>query len=793
MVGRRSLAVAALLAWAAAAHTQVAGRLVDSVDFSTRPGHVDISLVFGCSLRYLSHLPAANGDTLRIRLMPLPDCGTISGSMFGQTPPLDPSQMVSSMDIDQLAGNELILTIHFAHEEKFVLAPSTDGQGLRIRLLRPESRGATVRIGDEAGPPAAYAVNLESSREPVSDEAVRHAAQVAGVPAYVAEFQLGDEKWYRLRIGPFKGETDARKALRAIRGEYPKAWLAIGDDSTLTSTGAEPQSVAALPTLPQANASLMQTDIDALFAKAKSAFDHKDYAGAIPLLTKLLEQPEFPRRADAQELMGLARERSRQLAHAKAEYEEYLRRYPDGRGANRVRERLRALALAARASRTGASAGEEEESAWKFFGGVSQLYRRDTTQIDNSVQTTNATSLDAFLSDVDIVARRRGDRYDFSTRLSAGYQKDLLPDGPGDQTRISTAFVELADRDHDWRARLGRQSRNNGGLFGTFDGIYAGYQLRPRLGLNLAFGYPVERTTDSPQADRQFLGLSLDLGTFRDAWDLSVYGVNQRLSGETDRQAIGTELRYFRPGRTLVALVDYDLHFQELNNAVILGTLELPGRWLLGVNLDHRKSPSLSLRNALIGQTVTSFDDLLLTFTPAELDQLALDRSADSDLYSVSLSRPFGERWQWTLDVASFTTGSMPGSGGVDPVPDSGRDSSIGIQGLASGLFGGNDFSSIVVRHQSNSTRTSDSIGLATRFPIWGNWRFGPRLRVDRLDYSSDGSQQWLYIPTLRLELQHTRTLFELEAGAELGRRDFGGFQENTTRYYFSLGYRMNF
>jgi hypothetical protein len=145
------------------------------------------------------------------------------------------------------------------------------------------------------------------------------------------------------------------------------------------------------------------------------------------------------------------------------------------------------------------------------------------------------------------------------------------------------------------------------------------------------------------------------------------------------------------------------------------------------------------------------------------------------------------------LDVTSFSTGSMPGSGGVDPVPDSGRDNTIGIQGLASGLFGGNDFSSIVLRHESSATLNGDSLGLATRFPIWGNWRLGPRLRIDRRDYSSDGSKQWLYVPTVRLELQRTRTMFELEVGAEIGRRDFGSFEENTTRYYFSLGYRMNF
>ncbi len=77
--------------------------------------------------------------------------------------------------------------------------------------------------------------------------------------------------------------------------------------------------------------------------EAKSAFDSGDNPAAVRLLTRLIEYPEHPRRAEAQELLGLARERNGQLAHAKAEYEEYLRRYPDGPAVGRVAQRLSAL------------------------------------------------------------------------------------------------------------------------------------------------------------------------------------------------------------------------------------------------------------------------------------------------------------------------------------------------------------------------------------------------------------------------------------------------------------------
>ena len=791
---RRSAAIAALalacVGVCSSVRAQLVGRLIDAVDASERSDHIDISIIFGCGLRYMNHAPASEGDTLRLRFAPLPDCGNLSGAL-GAQPPLDGVKALRSIDVEQLTFSEVDVTLHFAASERYVLAPTADSHGVRIRLLRPESSGARILVFEKGGPPAGYAINLEARREPYDDEAVQSATQATGSPAYVSEFLLGGETWYRLRIGPFDGESGARKILLAVRDKYPKAWLAIGDDQKLNSEDGVGAAIVA-PTRPGASRTLTAQDIDAMFRKAKSSFGRKDYASAIPLLTRLLEQPEFPRRAEAQELMGLARERSRQLAHAKAEYEEYLRRYPEGAAVKRVRERLRALRLAARRSIGGAGAGDEGQT-WKVYGGAAQTYRRDTAQLDNSVQSLNITSQNALLSDVDFVARRRGERFNFSSRVSFGYIKDMLTDGPGDQTRVSLAFIELGDRERDWSTRLGRQSRNTGGLFGTFDGLSAGKQLLPRLRLDAAFGYPVETARQALDSSRRFTGLSLDFGTFANAWDVAVYGLTQQLAGASDRQAVGTELRYFQPGRTIVALADYDLHFKALNNALLLATFALPARWTVTANLDQRKSPSLSLRNALIGQTVSTFDELLRLYPRTELEQLALDRTADSRLYSLSVARPVGERWQWMLDYSSITTAGTPASGGVDEVPDAGTDNAISLQGIASSLFGGNDLSAIVLRHQTGATVDTDSLGISARFPLGRSWRLGPRVRVDQRRLHDDGSRQLLYAPTLRLDLQRAHALFECELGAEIGRRTLDQSQENTTRYYFSLGYRLNF
>jgi hypothetical protein len=369
----------------------------------------------------------------------------------------------------------------------------------------------------------------------------------------------------------------------------------------------------------------------------------------------------------------------------------------------------------------------------------------------------------------------------------------MLQNGPGNQSRITTFFAEVNDRDLDWTARVGRQSGNAGGVFGTFDGLYAGYQVRPRFRLNGYVGYPVESTSNGPQTDRQFYGLSADFGTFANAWDFSVYALAQDFFGMTDRQAIGGEVRYFKPGITFVGLVDYDVHYQDLNNLLLLGTFALPARWTVNFNLDHRKSPSLTTRNAMIGQPVTSFDQLFDLFSHSEIEQLARDRTAQSDAITLSASRPLGERWQWSTDVAAMQLGSTPASGGVAATADGGTDVAVATQLLGFGLFGRGDVTTLGLQYQTGDTLQTLSLGVGTQFPIGERWRLQPRLRIDQRRFDADQSTQTTYVPTLRTELRVKRFTMELEGGAEIGSRDFGQTTEDTTRYYFSLGYRYDF
>ena len=113
--------------------------------------------------------------------------------------------------------------------------------------------------------------------------------------------------------------------------------------------------------------------------EARAALKKKNFNGAIQLFTKVLEYPENEYSAEAQEFLGLVRQKNGQLAEARSEYEDYLRRYPTGEGNERVRQRLAGIITASgdpdeklritkeqRADKRKNGNGSNGETTWSF-------------------------------------------------------------------------------------------------------------------------------------------------------------------------------------------------------------------------------------------------------------------------------------------------------------------------------------------------------------------------------------------------------------------------------------------
>lgn len=806
--------IGSLLAWCTA-WAQIGGngpsRIVDLVELIDHDDQADIAVQFNCSVRYITHQPASEGKELRIQMKPQGDCGvSLATQTVGEVPPLSGgANIINNVRVDADVPGQLTLAFSFKKQERFVIAQSADLRGFRLRLIdRARGRGK-VLVNEPSGPTSSYAVNLESQPADYSPDALQLARDRLKVPIFVSQAVVDGVTWFRLRAGPFDKRADADRILNQALGDYPRAWLAIGDDTATTQGGGEVlppvEHMGADPALPPAGLAEM-------VGQARAAMNSRDYPKAIALLTKLQRQPEFPQRAQMQELLGLARERSGQLAQAKAEYDEYLRRYPKGEAADRVARRLATLRAASTAARTGTGGGEAGKG-WSLEGGFGQTYRYDSTHVDNTVAagtpgsgtapSSQTQSTNSLYNDLDMLARRRGERFDLLARTTVTYAKNFSGSSPtsakDSTTRTSILSVEVNDQVTNLFARLGRQVQNFDGALGTFDGLFAAWQARPDIGINVIVGYPVEQTNLGLQTARKFWSLVVPYTPVGKHWDASLFYTQWRNDGFTDREAVGTQARLLLPNASVTALLDYDTFYQSLNTAAILGTMQLPSRWNLSFDAERRNAPVLTTHNALIGQPFSTLDELAQFYESIGLPtdtiyQNARDNTSTSSSYSVTVSRPLGQRYQFAATVSAQEFGATNGVGTTVPAQEAtGLQTAYQAQIYGSNIWKEGDFNVVSVLYADTQTAKTLSGSMTERFPLGAAWRLGPRLSVVHQQLSSDGSNQLSFLPSALLDWQHGRSLVQIEGGGEFGKRDSSFQTQNTRRYYVSISYRIAF
>ena len=746
-------------------------QLIDSQDYED---HTDISVTFACSVRYVTNVPVSHGGSTLITLQLGPDCGTQLGTIPPELPLVGGGgNLVTGARVESVVPGQITLELTFARPLDFFIAPTASGLGLRVRLLNTNPRKGKVLVADTDAP-TGYSVNLESSQTPFEHTAVEAAAAALQTQAYVSETDIEDQHWYRLRVGPFTTHKEAERVLKAAEASYPRAWLAVNDEQTDLST-VEHAGVQAAAPLEHTDPPLPDAERAQILADARVALEKHEYAKAIDGLTRLLRQPEYPGRADAQELLGLARERNGQLAQAKGEYQEYLRRYPDGPAAARIRGRLQALASASLAPKETGEFGAAAGNRWTLAGSAAVTYQYGKDQTVTNGTTTTNNSLNSALVYGDLLLRDRGERFDYTARVNAGYTENLVTTNGGSQDRATAAYGEVTDKTLGITGRLGRQSLAAQGIVGLFDGLYVGYQINPKWQVSAAAGLPAYTSYSSVSAQQKFGTVTAEFNPLHQEWVFDAYLFDETTGSLTERRSVGFQTRYTIPGRTAVALVDYDINFQQLNSITLIGNIKAGEHWILGFDADHRRSPLLQLSNALIGQSVQDLNVLGTVFTPSQIKQLALDRTATSDTLVLSASRSFGERWQFMADLSGLELSGTPASNGVGTppfgavtsTPSTGLDKNGSVQVSGSSLLQASDLHIFSVRYDTSPISRSTTLSWDARFVLHGAWRLGPRLSIEELNNESQGKQM-LYLPQIRGDWTSKRSVFELTAGYQL-------------------------
>jgi hypothetical protein len=241
-------------------------------------------------------------------------------------------------------------------------------------------------------------------------------------------------------------------------------------------------------------------------------------------------------------------------------------------------------------------------------------------------------------------------------------------------------------------------------------------------------------------------------------------------------------------------MVDYDVDYGELNTALVFGTWRLKNRITLSALLDQRTSPVLTTRNALIGQPVSTIDELLLVWTEDEIRQIARERTADGRTTTFGIAAPIAERWQVNADVTLAEIGDSVASAGVAAVPGTGVQTYYSASFVGSALFGTSDVSIFNLRTGKSDEFTSQQLTWDLRLPVGRKLRINPRLKLGVWESPTTGRRRESIAPSLRLLLNTARHYrLELEVGNDaLTRTDTGGEQEATGRF-FNLGYRADF
>ncbi len=531
---------------------------------------------------------------------------------------------------------------------------------------------------------------------------------------------------------------------------------------------------------------------------ARAALEAGEFERAVVVLNRLLNLPPNAWSEEAQEQIGLARDRLGEIAKAKAEYELYLKLYPDGPGANRIRQRLAELSAAP------AAVAAARPGAFSYWGSVSQYYyggqSRATTTTTTVTPATGATTIDtASLSGVDqsqlsntvdLTARYRDAAWDSRVVVRDSYLVNFLK-GVGNQNQLNALFFETRHQPTQLMGRFGRQSATTGGVLGLFDGAVGTWGFADNWRLGAVAGQPADQQLGGTH--KTFYGASVEAENIASKWGGNVFAIRQNASGYEDRTGVGGEVRYFEANWNVYSLFDYDTTFKTTNIGMVQGNVQFPTGTSLNLLYDYRRTPTLQLTNALVVDPSASIGSLVQTLGLSATRELAKSVTPISRVAFVGLTQQLSPRWQLGGDFRLSLLGATPAFGTAYPgTPSTGNVYTYTIQSISNNLTPWQDI--LVLNGNVLRSRDIDAVqlGLDFRFTVWQDLLIEPLLRWYRQTDTKDTTLTRT-TPGLHV-LWRLRDRFSIEAEGdyELTHTRSPVIVDDVRRYFYYVGWRWD-
>ena len=593
-----------------------------------------------------------------------------------------------------------------------------------------------------------------------------------------------------------RGRSDGKGIVIALPRHTPQ---------TEPSTGGPSLSSPTSPSVPVPTTSEnIQSRADELMKEGQSALTAGDSRKATKLFNAVLMLPPNRHSQAAQELVGLAREKSGELDKARIEYEVFLKLYPGSEGANRIRQRLAALQQKAPSLESSSPQPEFRETAhsdFSMFGNLTQYYfgghsQIESTTLNGNVLTTtrqSTTDQSSMVSSLNFTGRHRFDQHDTKIIFRGTHTMDFLADGDKThQQRLRRAYIQHEDKGLDYLLLLGRQPGNSGGIFGTFDGGWARYNFLPEVGLNLVGGFPEHIATNSDfkiNTGRYFVGTNVDLRPENSGWSGNAYFMNQMVDGILDRRAVGAEFRYFEDGHSLFSLIDVDISYHVLNIAMANGSWLTDWGTTFTFLVDRRKTPTIQTSNALIGNSAGSIKQALMSLAEQELRRQAKGLTADSNLFIVGFTHPLTESWQVGAETRLNYISATEAVGTQPAIPASGNIWTYTVQTTGTDFVIQNHTLSLLGSYIDNPTFQGQSLVLTSLFQIEDHWQINSTVNLYHQE-DQTGTQQIRVTPNFRISYRWQENMtFEVEGGIEQTNVNGSTQADRTLRDFFSFGY----
>lgn len=507
-----------------------------------------------------------------------------------------------------------------------------------------------------------------------------------------------------------------------------------------------------------------EKSVDQMMAKARQAITFGNNKGAIEILRKIISIPDHQHTQEANEMLGLALERDGQVPRAMFEYKKYLKRFPEGEGATRVQQRLAALREERIKPKRRLRRTKKEEvkrSNIVTFGRLTQAYSEYYVdrELEGLAEELEQELQQRLLSThFSVKSRYRGDKRTVFGVFNASHTYDFLAgtegreDDDASDGDVRRAYVELDDQQFNVVGKVGRQSSRNGGVFGTFDGLEAGYRVTPHWLVSAMAGKPVIRTyTDVDLYEKSFYGIKADVTTQNKELSSNMFFVHQDVDGILDRQAVGGDIRYAKKGLSIFGLVDYDVAYGDLS----LFNLRVGWNYTKSnkLNFSYNRRHLLMTSRALEGMSVTTIEDLLDYIPEDEIRDIAEERTRVDETLTIGNSYQINQDQQLNADVTVLK--SSGSEGGIDPVelangdpdptiyPVEATDNQFiySLQWISSNTFIERDLYVVGLRRSQFERYIENSVYINARIPFSNEWRPGFRLSYSVRDSETFGKR----------------------------------------------------